>query len=68
MTHGCTLREDNDLCRCEALAAKAGPGTVMPARCPYRYDLANHDEAQAAALNQAYSTLRAEYAEAQAAA
>jgi hypothetical protein len=66
MTHGCTLREDNEPCVCEAVAAKAGSGTTAPVHCAYRYDLANLDEAQAAELNQAYSTLRAEYAEAQA--
>ena len=67
MTHGCTLREDNAPCVCATIeAVHCFPGNAAP--CAYRYDLANHDEAQAAALNQAYSTLRAEYAEAQAAA
>jgi len=61
MTHGCTLREDNEPCVCEVAY-----GSTPEVDCAYRYDLANLDEAQAAAINQAYSTLRAEYAEAQA--
>ena len=66
MTHGCTLREDNAPCVCEPIDAVHCFPDMAPSRCAYRYNLANIDEAKALELNQAYSTLRAAYRQAQA--
>jgi hypothetical protein len=63
MTHSCTLREDNEPCRCEAVAAKQGPGADMSRPCAYRYEKTTHTLEASLDLNEVYAARRAQYAQ-----